>query len=84
MQLKRYGPNMAEISAGDGTRILFSYDEPVAAFLGASRVWVKTAKFFSRTTAAHVAKWQRENGAAGLARAVPHDELRALAASAGP
>lgn len=78
MELKRYGPNVAEITTADGARVLFSYSEPVAAYVPGLRLdfaWIKTAQFFSRTTSGHVSKWLRDNGAPAHVPAVPHAEL---------
>lgn len=77
MELKRYGPNVAEITTTNGARVLFSYSEPVAAYVPGRLgfPWIKTAEFFSRTTSGHVAKWLRENGAPEHVPAVPHAEL---------
>lgn len=77
MELKRLSPSMSEIVFSDGTRLLFSYETPVAARLSRGGN-VKTDKYFSRTTSGHVSSWL--NGEA--ARVVPHDELLKLAREA--
>ena len=85
MKLKRYSPSMSEIEYTDGTRVLFSYETPVAAHVnegdekgGRGWVYVKSDRFFSRTTAAHVGKWLRACNA-DRADTVPHEEIVALA-----
>lgn len=70
MEFKRTGPESVEIKTHDGTVILFSYGEPVAAYCrrgigrGVSPDWgvVKTEKFISRSTTAHVAAFVAGRG----------------------
>lgn len=56
MEFKRIGPNLAEIQCTNGTRILFSYDDAVAAHV-AGEGYIKTKYTMSRTTGDHVKKW---------------------------
>jgi len=54
MELQRQGANVAVILFNDGARILFSYDVPVAAYFPAAGGFVKTDKYWSRTTTKHI------------------------------
>lgn len=75
-EFKRHGANVVEVVANDGTRVLFSYDQPVAAFVVETdsldikappvTAFVRTSRFWSRTTSRHVAEWLQENGADAL------------------
>ena len=81
MKLKRLGPSMTEVERADGTRILYSYETPCAAYIprGFGELaggWIKTDKFFSRTTAGHVTKWLAPGA---RARIVPHYEIEKIA-----
>lgn len=60
MELQRLGANVAVINLNNGARILFSYDTPVAAFIPGEG-YIKSERFFSRTTTAHVAEFLRGN-----------------------
>jgi len=77
MEIERTGPSTTILKLNDGGKILFSYDVPVAAYkpgrLGFA--YVKSAKYFSRTTSGHVSKWLRDEGAPEHVPAIPHDEL---------
>lgn len=55
VELKRLGPNVAQVEVGDRT-ILFSYDTPVCVRIGDGWHYV-TTKYWSRTTTGHVKKW---------------------------
>lgn len=79
-EFRRHGANVVEIVANDGTRVLFSYDQPVAAFTPDFGVWVKTARFWSRTTSKHVAEWLAENKAD--AREVTQEEINKISREA--
>ena len=84
MQLKKLGPNMTEIEIRSGTRILYSYETPVAVHVGRdgepgskpAGEWLKTAKYHSRTTAQHIAAWLPKGV---KARVVPQSEISILA-----
>jgi hypothetical protein len=65
---------MTELERADGVRVLYSYDTPVAA-LSSMGCYVKTDRWFSRTTSAHISRWL--DGSA--ARTIPHDEIVRLA-----
>ena len=56
MELKTIRPNAREIELADGTRVLFSYSVPVAAYVP-TRGLMRTEAFYSRTTSGHVAAW---------------------------
>lgn len=59
MKINQLSPSSHEAAFTDGTRILYSYETPVAAFLPAQG-YVKTAKFHSRTTGRHIAQWLKD------------------------
>ena len=44
----------------NGNEILFSYQTPVAAFVS-GRGYVRTAKYFSKTTSKHINHWVDED-----------------------
>lgn len=79
MKLIKLGPNMTELEYADGTRVLVSYETPVAALIPRSNGetaggWKKSDRFFSRTTSAHISKWLE-----GVkAETLPHAEIAAL------
>lgn len=87
MQLEKLGKNIDVIHLSGGAgRILFSYGEPVAAHIP-GRGHVKTDKYFSRTTAAHVAAWLKAEAAARDAvvvavKIIEHEELLRIAGQA--
>jgi hypothetical protein len=56
MILKPLGANRTAIEFNDGSAVLFSYATPVAAFLPGSG-YVRTDKFWSRTTSKHISQW---------------------------
>lgn len=53
MELKRKGPNVDEVTCLNGTRILFSYGEPVAFYTTVTG-WARTDRYVSRTTERHI------------------------------
>ena len=73
MKLQPIAPNCTQISKGDGTRILFSYESPVAAFIP-GRGYVRTDKKWSNTTSKHINKWLGKV----TAQLIPQSELDAL------
>lgn len=77
MELRHLTPSMAVLMFHDGLRILFSYDTPVAAYIP-DKGYIKSDRFFSRTSSAHVSKFTRGN----VARSVPHEEIMTLAEEA--
>lgn len=77
MELQRLGANVAVINLSSGARILFSYDTPVAAYIPGEG-YIKSERFFSRTTTAHVAQFLKGNQGA----TVTHETLTRLAQEA--
>lgn len=53
--------NRAELRLDDGTIVLASYGERVAARLS-NGVYVRTKHKWSRTTGSHITKWLRKEG----------------------
>jgi|TARA_B100000029_G_scaffold206701_1_gene204426 hypothetical protein len=56
MKLTPIAANQTEVSINDGTQIFFSYRTPVAAYLP-ERGYVRTERFWSKTTSRHINKW---------------------------
>ena len=56
MKLTPIAANQNEVSINDGTQIFFSYRTPVAAYLP-SKGYVRTERFWSKTTSRHINKW---------------------------
>ncbi len=56
MKLTPIAANQNEIEFTDGTQVFFSYKTPVAAYLP-SRGYVRTAKYWSKTTTRHINNW---------------------------
>ena len=54
MKLKQVGSNMTELHLGE-TKVLFSYETPVAAHVNGC--FVRTEEKFSATTTRHINKW---------------------------
>ncbi len=86
MKVETLGPSARVVTFADGTRVLVSYETPVAACLPEGLeirsgqileddVFLKTAKFHSRTTSKHIAQFL--SGCAS-ARVVPQEELNRL------
>lgn len=59
MNLKPLGTNKTELDLGEGRKLLFSYETPVAYTFNTSagRVFWITNKFYSRTTTRHINSW---------------------------
>ena len=55
MKLKPIGSNQTQLTMGD-VEVLFSYETPVAAYLP-ERGYLKTSKWWSKTTTRHINKW---------------------------
>ena len=55
MKLNSIASNMTELTCNDGTKILFSYQTPVACNIKGS--YYKTSKKWSQTTSKHINKW---------------------------
>lgn len=60
MKLKKLGANQTEVLLSDGTRVLFSYETPVAAITH-NGVYIQTSKKWSRTTSKHISQWWKAN-----------------------
>jgi hypothetical protein len=73
MSLKVLGSNQTQVTKSDGTRILFSYNTAVAAYVP-GRGYIRTATSYSRTTSKHIGAWL--SGAKAVT--VPQPELDAL------
>ena len=56
MKLTPIAANQNEVSINDGTQIFFSYRTPVAAYLP-EKGYVRTERFWSKTTSRHINKW---------------------------
>ncbi len=56
MKLTPIAANQNEVSFNNGTQIFFSYKTPVAAYLP-ERGYVRTERFWSKTTSRHINKW---------------------------
>lgn len=56
MTIRNMGSNQTEISKPDGTRILYSYSTPVAAWVP-TMGFVRTCQHYSKTTSGHINKW---------------------------
>lgn len=74
MKVSPIGSNMTEITLSNGTRILYSYETPVAARLvdGSS---VRTNTFYSNTTSKHINKYLGK----GIGESVDQSFLEQLA-----
>ena len=62
MNLNPIRANMTELELDGGTRVLFSYETPVAVFLVGTGI-IKTTKKWSRTTSRHISQWAKEYSA---------------------
>lgn len=58
MELDKQGPNVTVLKLRDGSKILFSYSTPVAVIDQHGDPF-KSSRFYSRTTAKHVAEFLR-------------------------
>lgn len=56
MKLRMIGTNQSVLEFKDGTRILFSYETPVAAFIP-NEGYRQTREHISRTSLKHAQKW---------------------------
>ena len=76
MELKRIGANASVLTLGNGTKILFSYETPVAVKVAGGET-LKTARFHSRTTSRHITEWL-DDGCAESVREVKQEVIDAL------
>ena len=82
MKVQQVGSNQTEVTLADGTFILFSYDQPVAAIVP-GKGWMRTAFKWSATTTKHVNAWIRKhrgNYVIGEVASVPQWDLDQLVA----
>ena len=79
MKVTPIGTNKTEVSLADGTEILFSYSQPVAALVP-GRGWIRTNKFWSVTTSKHINKWLADNMGTTQSEAVDQWDLDQLVA----
>jgi len=56
MQLLKLGTNQTQVTLSDGTKVLFSYNTPVAC-QDPNYDYYKTATKWSATTSRHINKW---------------------------
>ena len=82
MKIAHLAKNQTELIYENGTRIFFSYQTPVAAYI-TGRGWIKTSHRYSVTTSRHLNRWLSENGAFELAEQVHQSELDRLAENGG-
>ena len=82
MKLAQIAKNQTELVYENGTRILFSYQTPVAGFIP-QRGWIKTSHRYSVTTSRHVNRWLTDNGAFETAEPLHQSELDRLANNGG-
>ena len=70
MKLTPIAANQNEVTINDGTQIFFSYRTPVAAYLP-EKGYVRTERFWSKTTSRHINKWlQGVNNVSEVSQAV--------------
>lgn len=75
MKISKIGPNITEVCLVTGHRILVSYETPVAAFVP-SKGYIKSDRFFSRTTGRHIVQWVKDGaGQYQHAETVPHSAI---------
>ena len=60
MKLVKIANNQTELSLSDGTKVLISYETPVAAYRGGE--WYYSSKKWSATTTKHVKAWLGGHG----------------------
>ena len=70
MKIRRLGATQTEITTAAGVRVLVSYDTPVAAVMPSGNA-MRTRRFYSRTTSAHIVKWLGPELAARAAMVEP-------------
>ena len=64
MNLNPIAANQNEVELADGTTVFFSYKTPVAAHIP-GKGYVKTDKYWSRTTSKHIGQFLSRNGFSG-------------------
>ena len=78
MKVQSIGSNQSEVELADGTWVLFSYGQPVAALVP-GKGWIRTAFKHSATTSKHTNAWLRKNCGGDVAT-VPQWDLDQLVA----
>lgn len=76
MKINTIGSNQTQLTLGDGTVIFFSYDTPVAAWVF-GRGYLRTNKFWSKTTSGHINKWLDRMGT-GTVTEVSQEDIYSL------
>lgn len=74
MEMQQVDANMAVIMFKDGTRIMFSYDVPIAAYVP-GRGYIRSSRYFSRSSNQHVLQFLNGN----MGTPVDHSEILELA-----
>lgn len=64
MNLNPVAANQNEVELTNGVTVFFSYKTPVAAHVPGEG-YVKTEKYWSRTTSKHIGQFLRRNGFSG-------------------
>lgn len=57
MTIKSIGSNQVEVTLSSGTRVLVSYETPVACYHAKLGQYLRTDKQHSQTTSRHINKW---------------------------
>jgi hypothetical protein len=78
MKVQPIGSNQTQVSLADGTEVLFSYTQPVAALVP-GKGWIRTAHKWSATTSKHINAWLAKN-CGGAVQSVPQWDLDQLVA----
>lgn len=62
MKIKVLGENRTEMDLGNGIKVLFSYQTPVAysKLTSVGTLRYKTNEYYSRTTSKHISQWYHE------------------------
>lgn len=81
MKLKPVAQNQTEVEMGDGVTVFFSYATPVPAHMPGYG-YVKTDKFWSRTTSKHIGQFISRNGGSGAVAIKPQSFFDKLGAEA--
>lgn len=74
MEFQCLAPNCVVVSCSNGTRVLYSYAAPAAAYIPGEG-YIKSERYFSRQTSSHVVQFARGNAV----RTVTHDALLKIA-----
>jgi hypothetical protein len=74
MSISPIGSNQTELSLPDGSRVLFSYKTPVAAYV-IGRGYIRTEERFGPTTSKHINNWMGK----GVGKEVPQGEIEEIA-----